>query len=134
MSLNDGRVISNFVIQALKNEPITIFGKGQQTRSFQYVDDLVEALIRLMNSDDSISEPVNLGNPGEYTILELAKQITKMTHSSSTLSYHPLPENDPIQRQPDITLAKEQLNWEPRVNLRTGLEKTIAYFKNELDK
>ncbi len=132
MSLNDGRVISNFTIQALKNEPITIFGDGKQTRSFQYVDDLVDALIRLMESDDKNINPVNLGNPVEHTMIELAEKIIKMTHSKSKLSFHPLPEDDPIQRQPDISLAKKLLNWEPAVNLERGLLKTIEYFNNEL--
>jgi len=132
MSLNDGRVISNFIIQALKNEPITIFGNGEQTRSFQYVDDLVEALIRLMNSGDENTDPINLGNPGEFTMLELAKRIIELTNSSSKLEFYPLPEDDPIQRQPDITKAKDILDWEPTVHLETGLKKTIEYFKREL--
>ncbi len=134
MSLNDGRVISNFVIQALQNQSITIFGSGEQTRSFQYVDDLIEGLIQLMDSDDQHTYPINLGNPGEFTMLELARQIIDMTHSSSRLSFHPLPENDPIQRQPDISLAKEQLGWEPVVNLDRGLQRTIEYFKKQLQK
>lgn len=134
MSLNDGRVISNFIIQALKGESITIFGKGTQTRSFQYVDDLVDALIKLMNTDDSNTQPINIGNPGEYTILELAEKIIQMTNSSSKLSFHPLPENDPVQRQPDITKAENILGWRPTVNLEDGLKKTIEYFKNEIKK
>ncbi|MCF8336002.1 MAG: SDR family oxidoreductase [Bacteroidales bacterium] len=134
MSLNDGRVISNFIIQALKNEPITIFGEGKQTRSFQYIDDLVEALIRLMNSDDTNMDPINLGNPGEFTMLELARKIIELTGSASELSFHPLPENDPVQRQPDISKAKDFLDWEPRIDLEAGLKETIDYFKKELEK
>ena len=134
MSLNDGRVISNFVVQALKHEPITIFGEGKQTRSFQYIDDLVEALIRLMNSDDNHMDPVNLGNPGEFTMIELAEKIIELTNSKSTLSFHPLPENDPVQRQPNISKAKEVLEWEPRIDLEAGLKQTIDYFKKELEK
>lgn len=134
MSLNDGRVISNFIIQALKNEPITIFGTGKQTRSFQYVDDLVEALIKLMNSSDENTSPVNLGNPGEFTMLELAEKILELTGSRSKLEFHPLPENDPTQRQPDISKAKKLLDWEPEIKLETGLKRTIEYFKKELSK
>jgi UDP-glucuronate decarboxylase len=133
MSLNDGRVISNFIIQALKNEPITIFGNGQQTRSFQYVDDLTEALIKLMNSSDENIKPINIGNPGEFTMLELANKIISLTGSKSELQFHPLPEDDPVQRQPDITKAKRILGWEPTIKLENGLEKTIEYFKKELD-
>lgn len=133
MSLNDGRVISNFIIQALKNEPITIFGNGKQTRSFQYVDDLVEALIRLMNSSDKNINPINLGNPGEFTMIELANKIISYTNSKSELKFYPLPEDDPVQRQPDISKAKKILNWEPTINLETGLKKTIDYFKKELE-
>jgi UDP-glucuronate decarboxylase len=132
MSLRDGRVISNFIVQALQGESITIFGDGKQTRSFQYVDDLIEGLIKLMGSSDENTDPVNIGNPGEYTMLELASKIIDMTHSGSRLSYHPLPENDPVQRKPDITLARNMLGWEPRVDLETGLQKTIDYFKKEL--
>lgn len=134
MSLRDGRVISNFVIQALRNEPITIFGDGQQTRSFQYIDDLVNALIRMMESGKTNSEPINIGNPGEYTMLELAQKIIELTHSGSELSFHPLPENDPVQRQPDITKARDILDWEPVINLEDGLQQTIDYFKKELEK
>jgi len=133
MSLNDGRVISNFVIQALRGEPITIFGNGEQTRSFQYVDDLLEGLIQLMKSSDENTEPINMGNPGEFTMLDLARKIIDMTGSSSELSFHPLPENDPIRRKPDITLAREKLGWEPMVDLDRGLQTTIDYFKKELD-
>jgi len=133
MSLNDGRVISNFIIQALKNEPITIFGNGKQTRSFQYVDDLVEALIRLMNSSDKNINPINLGNPGEFTMIELANKIISYTNSKSELKFYPLPEDDPVQRQPNISKAKKILDWEPTINLETGLKKTIDYFKKELE-
>jgi len=133
MSMNDGRVVSNFILQALKNENITIFGDGKQTRSFQYINDLIEALIRMMNTDDTITGPVNIGNPEEYTMLELAKQIIDLTGSKSEISYYPLPEDDPIQRQPDISQAKKLLNnWEPTTRLNDGLIKTIEYFKKEL--
>ena len=133
MSLNDGRVISNFIIQALKNEPITIFGNGEQTRSFQYVDDLVEALIRLMNSSDENTGPINLGNPKVFNMIELAEKIISYTNSKSELKFHPLPEDDPAQRQPDIAKAKKTLNWEPTINLETGLKKTIEYFEKEMN-
>ncbi|MGM0503472.1 MAG: UDP-glucuronic acid decarboxylase family protein [Bacteroidota bacterium] len=134
MSMNDGRVVSNFMVQALKNENITIFGDGKQTRSFQFVDDLIEALIRLMNTDDNIKGPVNIGNPKEYTMLELAQKIIDLTGSKSKISYLPLPENDPVQRQPDISLAKKILNnWEPTTDLNDGLIKTLEYFKKELN-
>jgi UDP-glucuronate decarboxylase len=134
MSLSDGRVISNFVVQALKNEPITIFGEGKQTRSFQYINDLVEGLILLMDSNDSNIDPVNIGNPGEYTMLELARMIIDLTGSRSELSFHPLPENDPVQRQPNIDKANTLLGWKPHIELETGLKHTIAYFKKELEK
>lgn len=131
MSPNDGRVVSNFIVQALKGEEITIYGNGKQTRSFQYVDDLVEGLIRLMNSDDSFIGPVNIGNPGEFTMLELAENILKLTDSKSKITFHPLPEDDPMQRQPNINLAKEKLNnWEPKIKLNEGLKYTIDYFKD----
>jgi len=126
----DGRVISNFIRQALRNEPITIFGDGSQTRSFCYRDDLVEAMIRMMNGPDDFTGPVNIGNPGEFTILELAKQVIELTGSKSELIFEPLPADDPTQRQPDITLAKENLDWSPTVKLRDGLEKTIDWFKS----
>lgn len=130
MHPNDGRVISNFIVQALHNKNISIYGDGNQTRSFQYIDDLVEALIRMMNTDDNMIGPVNIGNPGEYKIIELAKKIISMTGSKSKIEYLPLPEDDPIQRQPDISLAKKTLNnWSPKVNLDEGLIKTINYFK-----
>ena len=133
MHPNDGRVVSNFIVQALQNNDITIYGDGLQTRSFQYVDDLVEGMIRLMNSPDDFTGPVNIGNPGEYTIIQLAQKIIELTCSSSKLVNLPLPQDDPIQRKPDITLAKVKLAWEPKVPLEEGLTKTIAYFKNLLD-
>ena len=132
MHPQDGRVVSNFIIQAIKNEPITIYGDGKQTRSFCYCDDLVEGFVRLMNSDESITGPINLGNPGEFTMLELADNILKLTNSSSELIYEPLPEDDPKHRRPDISLAKEQLNWSPKIDLNEGLKKTISYFENLL--
>ncbi|MCF8391603.1 MAG: SDR family oxidoreductase [Bacteroidales bacterium] len=129
MHPNDGRVVSNFIMQALRGEDITIYGKGNQTRSFQYVDDLVEGMIRMMNTGDDIIGPVNIGNPGEFTIKELAEIILKMTNSKSKIIYLPLPQDDPIQRKPDISYAKEILdNWEPKINLESGLLKTINYF------
>jgi UDP-glucuronate decarboxylase len=131
MHPNDGRVVSNFIIQALKNQPISIYGDGSQTRSFCYVDDLIEAFVRLMNSPDDFSGPVNTGNPVEYTVLELAEKIIQMTGSSSKIKYHPLPQDDPTQRRPDIKLAKEKLKWSPKTNLEAGLSRTIEYF-NEL--
>ncbi len=130
MHPNDGRVVSNFIMQALQNQDITIYGDGGQTRSFQYVDDLIEALIRMMNSPEDFVGPVNLGNPNEFTILELAEKVIKLTGSKSKLIYKPLPQDDPLQRQPDISLAKEKLNgWEPKIQLEEGLLKTIEYFK-----
>lgn len=129
MHPNDGRVVSNFIVQALNNEPISIYGEGQQTRSFCYVSDLVEGLIKLMNSPDDFTGPVNLGNPVEMTILELAQMVIKMTDSKSELIFHPLPQDDPVRRQPDITLARNTLSWEPKVVLEQGLEKTIEYFR-----
>ncbi len=130
MHANDGRVVSNFVVQALKGEPITIYGNGQQTRSFCYVDEMVEAFVRLMNSDDEFIGPVNLGNPGEFTIRELAEKTLAMTGSSSELINLPLPQDDPTQRQPDISLAKEKLGWEPVIKLDEGLAHTIDYFRS----
>ena len=129
---NDGRVVSNFIVQSLKGENITIYGDGKQTRSFCYVDDLVEGLIRLMNQSDQTG-PINIGNPGEFTILELAEQVLKKTQSKSKITFHPLPGDDPLQRQPDITLAKNALDWKPLMTLDKGLEKTINYFKEELN-
>lgn len=129
MHPNDGRVVSNFIVQALKNEDITIYGKGNQTRSFQYVDDLVEGMIRLMNSRDGFTGPVNVGNPNEFTILELAQKVIELTGSKSKIIYEPLPSDDPMQRQPDIELAKKELDWEPKIELEEGLLKTIEFFK-----
>ncbi|HML63145.1 MAG TPA: GDP-mannose 4,6-dehydratase, partial [Solidesulfovibrio sp.] len=124
----DGRVVSNFIIQALRGEPLTVYGQGQQTRSFCYVDDLIEAFLRLMDTPDDFTGPVNTGNPGEFTILELAKLVIEYTGSKSVIDYRPLPQDDPKQRRPDITLAKAKLGWEPKVPLTEGLKKTIAYF------
>ncbi len=129
MHPNDGRVISNFIVQALKDEDITIYGDGSQTRSFCYVDDLIDGMIKLMNTQDSFTGPVNVGNPNEFTIKQLAELVIKMTGSKSKLIYKPLPEDDPLQRQPDITLANKELNWQPSIELQTGLAKTIEYFK-----
>jgi UDP-glucuronate decarboxylase len=134
MMQNDGRVVSNFIVQALKGDDITVYGKGNQTRSFCYVSDLVDGLIRLMNSPDGFTGPVNLGNPGEFTIMELAKKIIQTTGSKSKIVYNPLPPDDPTQRQPNITIAKEVLHWEPKIALEEGLLKTIAYFESLLGK
>lgn len=129
MHPNDGRVVSNFIVQALQNKDITIYGDGSQTRSFQYVDDLVEGMIRMMGTADQIIGPVNIGNPGEFTILELAQKVIQLTGSGSKIIYKPLPQDDPIQRQPDISLARDILNgWEPRIVLEDGLRRTIDYF------
>jgi UDP-glucuronate decarboxylase len=133
MDPDDGRVISNFILQALRNEDITIFGDGQQTRSFCYVDDLIEALIRFMETPDEITGPVNAGNPVEFTILTLAETVIRLTGSRSKLVYRPLPQDDPLQRQPDISLAKKMLNWEPTIALEDGLKSTIGYFKKTLN-
>src|SRR5499427_4260840 len=132
MHPNDGRVVSNFIIQALRNEDITVYGEGNQTRSFCYVDDLVDGLMRLMETPDDVTGPVNLGNPAEFTIRQLAETIIALTGSSSRIVYRPLPEDDPRQRCPDITLAQGLLDWQPRVALREGLAKTIAYFEQLL--
>ena len=129
MHPNDGRVVSNFIVQALRNEPITVFGDGSQTRSFCYVDDMTDAMSRLMNSPDEITGPINLGNPGEFTIRELAETIIRLTGSSSRLVFKPLPQDDPKQRQPDISLARRQLAWEPKIPLEQGLKQTIEYFR-----
>ena len=128
---NDGRVVSNFIVQALNGEDLTIYGDGSQTRSFCYVDDLIEGFVRMMNQDKIIG-PVNIGNPGEFTMLELAKEVLELTGSKSKIVYKPLPGDDPKMRRPDITLAKEALGWEPTIPLRKGLEKTIVYFDNLL--
>ena len=128
MHPNDGRVVSNFIVQALKNQDITLFGDGNQTRSFCYVDDLIEGMVRLMNTGDDVIGPVNVGNPGEFTIRELAEKVIELTGSKSKLVFKPLPQDDPRQRKPDITLAKKLLNWEPKIPLAEGLKKTIEYF------
>ena len=132
MDPQDGRVVSNFIMQALKDEPITIYGDGEQSRSFCYVDDLVNGILNMMNSADDIQGPVNLGNPYEFTMLELAEQVVEKTASSSTLQFHPLPLDDPKQRQPIIEKAKELLNWQPTIQLDRGLDKTIDYFRMTL--
>jgi len=132
MHPNDGRVVSNFIIQALKNQDITVFGDGQQTRSFQYVDDLVDAMLKMMATRDEFTGPVNTGNPDEFTILELAQKVIQLTNSKSKIIYLPLPQDDPMQRKPDISLAKKELNWEPKIKLNDGLIKTIAYFETLL--
>ena len=132
MHPNDGRVVSNFIVQALQNKEITLYGDGMQTRSFCYVDDLIDAMIKMMNSEKVFSGPINIGNPSEFTILELAETILKLTKSKSKISYQPLPSDDPKQRKPDIGLAKAKLDWEPKIDLEDGLKETIAYFKNHL--
>jgi UDP-glucuronate decarboxylase len=134
MDPNDGRVVSNFIVQALRGEPITLFGDGQQTRSFCYVDDLIEGFIRMMQSPADFTGPVNLGNPGEFSMQELADLVLELTGSKSQIEHRPLPEDDPVRRRPDITLAKTRLDWSPRIELRAGLEKTIAYFDQLLAK
>jgi len=132
MHPNDGRVVSNFIMQALQGQPITIYGDGSQSRSFCFVDDLIEVFVRLMGSPDEFTGPVNTGNPNEFTIKELAEKVMEMTGSKSELIYEPLPGDDPTQRQPDISLAKEKLGWEPKIQLEEGLKKTIPYFKSLL--
>jgi UDP-glucuronate decarboxylase len=130
MHPNDGRVVSNFIVQALKNQDITVYGEGNQTRSFQYVDDLIEGMIKMMGAPDSFTGPVNIGNPHEFTILELAEKVIKLTGSKSKIIYQPLPSDDPMMRKPDITLAKKELDWSPKVSLDEGLIKTIEFFKS----
>ena len=132
MHPSDGRVVSNFIVQALRDKPITVYGDGSQTRSFCYVDDLIDGLVRLMAAPDAVTGPVNLGNPGEFTILELAEKVIAMTCSASTIEQHPLPEDDPLQRCPDIALAKKTLDWQPAIPLDDGLERTIRYFSEVL--
>ena len=132
MHPQDGRVISNFIVQALQGEDLTVYGNGGQTRSFCYVDDLIDGLIALMQSADAVVGPINIGNPGEYTILEVAEMVLKLTGGRSKIIFKPLPQDDPTQRQPDITLAKNTLGWEPRVPLQEGLERTVAYFRTLL--
>lgn len=129
MHPNDGRVVSNFILQALRNHDITVFGDGTQSRSFCFVDDLVDGMIRMMNAPDDFSGPVNIGNPNEFSIMELAGKVIELTGSKSKIIYQPLPEDDPLQRQPDIALAQERLGWEPRTQLEEGLKRTIDYFK-----
>lgn len=130
MDIGDGRVISNFIVQALRNEDVTIYGDGSQTRSFCYVDDLISGMIKLMNSREGFHGPVNVGNPGEFSIKELAEIVIDMTNSKSRIIFKPLPQDDPMQRRPDISLAKKELDWAPAINLRDGLIKTIDYFKS----
>lgn len=129
MHPNDGRVVSNFIVQALRNEDITIYGDGSQTRSFQYIDDLIEGLVRMMSSRDAFTGPVNIGNPNEFTIMRLAEEIIRLTDSKSKIIRRPLPPDDPAQRQPNIDLAKKELGWTPEIQLEEGLMKTIAYFQ-----
>ncbi len=129
MHPNDGRVVSNFIMQALQGKPITVYGDGSQSRSFCYVDDLIEGFIKFMNSPDDLTGPINLGNPVEFTILDLAEKVIKLTGSKSKITYKPLPHDDPVQRQPDVTLAKKKLKWEPKVKLEDGLKETLKYFK-----
>lgn len=133
MHPNDGRVVSNFIVQALRGEDITVYGSGEQTRSFQYVDDLVEGIVKMMASRSSFIGPVNLGNPVEFTILELAEKVLSLTSSKSRIRFKPLPSDDPTQRKPCVDLAKKELDWEPKVSLEDGLKETIAYFKNLLN-
>ncbi|WP_144782345.1 UDP-glucuronic acid decarboxylase family protein [Microbacterium sp. BH-3-3-3] len=132
MHPNDGRVVSNFIVQALRGEPITIYGDGSQTRSFCFVDDLVDGMVRLMNTDHSVTGPINVGNPGEFTMLELANAVLEITGSTSTIEHRALPQDDPKQRQPNIDLARRELGWEPTIALRAGLERTVEYFRGVL--
>lgn len=132
MNPNDGRVVSNFIVQALKGEALTVYGDGSQTRSFCYVDDLVEGMVRMMNSREGFTGPVNLGNPGEFTMLELAEKVLVLTGSKSKIVHHPLPQDDPTQRRPVIDLAKQELDWEPKIPLNEGLRRTIVYFRDGL--
>ena len=132
MHPQDGRVVSNFIVQALQNKDLTIYGKGEQTRSFQYIDDLINGMIKMMISPDEFIGPVNIGNPKEFTVLELAETIRRLTNSKSQIIYRPLPEDDPVQRRPCIDLARKMLDWEPTVKLEDGLKETIAYFKKIL--
>lgn len=133
MHPSDGRVVSNFIVQALKGQDITIYGTGEQTRSFCYVDDLIDGFIRLMNSPKEITGPINLGNPGEFSMIELAENVLRLVDSKSILIFKPLPEDDPKQRQPNISLAQEKLDWQPKINLEDGLKETIAYFEKTLN-
>ena len=133
MHPNDGRVVSNFIVQALLNKPITIYGDGKQSRSFCYFSDLIDAFISIMNTSDDFTGPVNIGNPNEFTMIELAELVIELTGSKSKMIFEPLPSDDPIQRRPDITQASERLNWEPKIQLKDGLKKTIMYFKSILN-
>jgi UDP-glucuronate decarboxylase len=128
MHPNDGRVVSNFIVQALMNKDITVFGDGSQTRSFCYVNDMIEGIVRMMEGSDAFIGPVNLGNPKEVSVLELAEKIINLTGTKSKIVFQPLPQDDPVQRQPDIQLAKEKLNWKPSIQLESGLKNTIGYF------
>lgn len=133
MNSNDGRVISNFIVQALKGEDLTIYGSGKQTRSFQYVDDLIEGMIRMMNTPEDVTGPINIGNPAEFSMLELAEKVLEITGSKSKIIFKPLPQDDPMQRRPDISLAKKTLNnWEPKIGVDEGLRKVVAYFESVL--
>jgi UDP-glucuronate decarboxylase len=132
MDPNDGRVVSNFIVQAIRGEPISIYGEGQQTRSFCYVDDLIEGMIRLMSTPREITGPINIGNPVEFTMLELAEKILSLTNSKSKINFYPLPIDDPKQRKPDIELARSVLDWQPKVTLDDGLRETIGYFRRTL--
>ena len=134
MNPEDGRVVSNFVVQALQRQDITIYGDGKQTRSFCYIDDLIEGIYRMMNSREGFIGPVNLGNPGEFTMLELAEKVISLTDTNSKIVYQPLPQDDPTQRKPMIELAKKELDWEPTIKLEEGLKKTIAYFAEAIAK
>ncbi|MDH5544295.1 MAG: SDR family oxidoreductase [Gammaproteobacteria bacterium] len=134
MQPNDGRVVSNFILQALRNQDITVYGEGTQTRSFCYVDELIDGMVKMMNSRDDFTGPVNLGNPNEFTMLELAQAVIDLTGSRSKITHKPLPQDDPTQRQPDITLAKKELDWEPKIRLEEGLKKTINYFDELISK
>jgi UDP-glucuronate decarboxylase len=134
MHPNDGRVVSNFVVQALTGEPITVYGDGTQTRSFCYVSDLIDGLVRLMAADDKVVGPINLGNPGEFTILELAEMVINFTNSRSSIAYAPLPADDPVQRRPDIARARDLLGWQPRISLEEGLQRMIPYFEQRLQR
>ena len=132
MHPHDGRVVSNFVVSALTEKPLTVYGEGNQTRSFQYIDDLIEGIFSMMATDDEVTGPINLGNPGEFTIAELADMVIAQTGTASGIEYLPLPQDDPIRRQPDITRAKAILGWEPKIPLNEGLDKTIKYFRETL--
>jgi UDP-glucuronate decarboxylase len=132
MHPQDGRVVSNFIVQALRGENMTIYGDGQQTRSFCYVDDLIDGLVRMMDTEPGFTGPVNLGNPSEFTVLELAENVLRLVGGASKLSFHPLPTDDPRQRQPDIRLAQAKIGWEPKISLEDGLKATIAYLRKKL--